>query len=122
MVEAFTSANYIQVFTDPYYRSILVTTILMACGVTVSCLVIGFPIAQYLARTRSRFKSLMILAIVMPLFVGNAVREAGWMVAVGQKGLINTGLIWLGITKAPLEILHPPTPVFYGILCINLFF
>jgi putative spermidine/putrescine transport system permease protein len=122
MVEAFTSANYVQVFTDPYYRRILVTTILMASGVTVSCLVIGFPIAQFLARTTSRFKSLMILAIVMPLFVGNAVRAAGWMVAVGEKGLINAGLQWLGITHAPLEILYTTPAVFIGIVSINLSF
>lgn len=122
MVDALTAANYLQVVTDPYYRDILVTTILMACGVTFCCLVIGFPIAQFLARTTSRYKSLMMLAVIMPLFVGNAVRAAGWMVAFGQKGLINKGLELFGMTHAPLEMMYTTPAVFIGIVSINLSF
>lgn len=122
MVEALTSANYLQVVSDPYYRGILVTTILMACGVTVCCLLMGFPIAQFLARTNSRYKSMMILAVIMPLFVGNAVRAAGWMVAFGEKGLVNKGLELLGLTHAPLEMMYTTPAVFIGIVSINLSF
>ena len=53
---------------------------------TLICLILGFPLAYVLARTHSRAKSLLIIAVVLPLFVGNAVRAAGWMVAFGAKG------------------------------------
>src|SRR5574338_71242 len=73
-------------FTDPYYTSALATTVEVALLSTAVCLVLGFPLAYVVARTQSRFKHLLIMAIVLPLFVGNAVRAAGWMVIFGNKG------------------------------------
>ena len=61
----------------------------IAVTVTVACLVLGFPLAYVVARTQSRFKHLLIISIVLPLFVGNAVRAAGWMVVFGNKGFFN---------------------------------
>src|SRR5690606_20272105 len=101
-------------------RKVLVTTILMASGVTLACLVIGFPMAQYLARTRSRYKSLLILAVVMPLFVGNAVRAAGWMVAFGQKGLFDKLVDMIGLGDIAFEIMYTTPAVFVGIVAVNL--
>ena len=49
----------------------------------------GFPLAYGLARTESRFKNLLIMLVVLPLFVGNAVRAAGWMTLFGAKGFLN---------------------------------
>ncbi|MFX9711431.1 hypothetical protein ABTO94_20220, partial [Acinetobacter baumannii] len=63
MVEAVTVANYVKFFTDPYYLAVLGTTLWVSLLVTVICLVAGFPAALFLARTRTRFKSLLILAV-----------------------------------------------------------
>ncbi|HXE20598.1 ABC transporter permease [Castellaniella sp. UC4442_H9] len=122
MVDALTGANYLQSFTDPYYRQILLLTILMSVGVTIVCLVIGFPMARFLASTSSRYKSLLMLAIIMPLFVGNAVRAAGWMVAFGQEGLVNKILLFTGLIHAPIQMMYTTTAVFVGIVSINLSF
>ena len=84
MVEALTLANYAKFFTDPYYTSILGTTVYIALLVTAICLVLGFPLAYVVARSQSRWKHLLIIAIVLPLFVGNSVRAAGWMVVFGN--------------------------------------
>src|SRR5262249_32065214 len=95
MVEAVTVANYVKFFTDPYYTAILATTVRIAVLVTVVCLVLGFPLAYVVARTQSRFKNLLLMAIVLPLFVGNSVRAAGWMVVFGNKGFVNASLMGL---------------------------
>lgn len=119
MVEALTAENYVKVVTDPYYLGVFKTTLFMAAGVTLVCLIVGFPLAMLLSRMPARIKSIMILAVILPLFVGNAVRAAGWMVAFGQKGIIN----WLlGITgiSPPIEIMYTPTAVFFGIISVNL--
>src|SRR5690242_9455014 len=58
MVEALTFENYVKVATDPYYASVLKTTVLMAVGVTAACLIAGFPAALYLARTSVKFKAI----------------------------------------------------------------
>src|SRR5207248_6293018 len=92
MVEAVTIANYVKFFTDPYYTAILWTTVRIAVLVTAACLVLGFPLAYVVARTQSRFKNLLIISIVLPLFVGNSVRAAGWMVVFGSKGFVNSSL------------------------------
>ena len=67
---------------------------------TAICLLMGFPLAYVLARTRTRHKNLLIMLVVLPLFVGNAVRAAGWMVAFGNKGLLNASLIGVGADRA----------------------
>ena len=87
MVDALTIDNYIKFFTDPYYSSVLLRTVRVATVCTVVCFVLGFPLAYVLARSQSRFKNLLVILVVLPLFVGNAVRAAGWMVSLGNKGV-----------------------------------
>lgn len=120
MVEALTLENYVKCITDPYYSAVLKITLLMAAGVTITCLVAGFPAALYLARTTVRFKAILILAVILPLFVGNAVRAAGWMVAFGQKGIVNYIVDLLAPTLAPLTLMYTPWAVFVGIISVNL--
>ncbi|TSH98185.1 ABC transporter permease [Verticiella sediminum] len=120
MVEALTGANYVQAFLDPYYRGILGKTIFMAALVTALCIVLGLPLAQFLARTTSRYKSLLLLCVIVPLFVGNAVRAAGWMVAFGQQGLVNQVGLFSGILDAPVDIMYTPAAVLIGLLSVNL--
>src|SRR5437588_12926878 len=91
MVDALTIENYVKFFTDIYYYSVLTRTVRIALVTTLICLVMGFPLAYVLARTRTRYKNLLIVLVVLPLFVGTAVRAAGWMVAFGRKALINAG-------------------------------
>ena len=120
MVEALTIRNYITFFTDPYYTGALGTTVRVALLVTVVCLVLGFPLAYVVARTQSRYKHLLIIAIVLPLFVGNSVRAAGWMVVFGNKGFFNASLMGLGILSKPLEIMFTEKAVIIGIIAVNL--
>jgi putative spermidine/putrescine transport system permease protein len=120
MVEALTPENYAKVFSDPYYRTVLSRTAGIAALSTVLCLVIGYPAAYLLARTQSRFKTLLILLVVMPLFVGSAVRAAGWIVVFGHRGALNTALVWLGVVHNPLEIMYTPLAVIVGITGFNL--
>ena len=122
MVEALTIANYVKFFTDPYYTAILGTTVRIAVTVTVACLIVGFPLAYVVARTQSRFKHLLIIAIVLPLFVGNAVRAAGWMTVFGNKGFVNATLMGFGLIDRPLEIMFTEKAVIIGIVAVNLTF
>ena len=122
MVEAVTAANYAKFFVDPYYSAILWTTVRIAVTVTVACLVIGFPLAYVVARTQSRFKHLLIIAIVLPLFVGNSVRAAGWMVVFGNKGFVNAGLMGLCLISTPIEIMFTEKAVVIGTIAVNLSF
>ena len=120
MVDAFTSENYVKFFTDPYYTNVLATTLRVSAMTTVACLILAFPLAYVLARTQSRYKSMLIILVVLPLFVGNAVRAAGWMTLLGAKGAFNASLIGLGLITQPLEIMYTETAVIIGIIAVNL--
>ncbi len=120
MVEAFTIENYVKFFTDPFYTHIFFTTLRVAFICTVICLLLGFPLAYVLARTQTRFKHVLIMLVVLPLFVGNAVRAAGWMTLFGTKGFLNVTLIDLGIISEPMQIMFTEGAVIAGIIAVNL--
>ena len=120
MVEALAIENYVLFFTDPYYTAAFNRTLRVAVIVTVLCLVLAFPLAYKLARTQSRYKNLLVMLLVLPLFVGNAVRAAGWMTLFGSKGFLNVSLQWIGITSQPIEIMYTELAVVIGILAVNL--
>ncbi|HSE95461.1 MAG TPA: ABC transporter permease [Methylomirabilota bacterium] len=120
MVEALTAANYVKFATDPFYVAVLVRTLRVALVCTVICLLLGFPMAYWLARTGSRYKNLLLILVVLPLFVGNAVRAAGWMVVFGTKGVVNSLLAGLGLVSAPLTLMYTEGAVIVGIVAINL--
>jgi len=114
MQEAFTFENYVRFFADPYYRDVFITTVWVAALCTVLALVLGFPVAYFLAKTQSRYKSLFIILLVFPLMVGNVVRAAGWMVILGNAGALNTVLVGLGLAAEPVQFMYTPTAVVIG--------
>jgi putative spermidine/putrescine transport system permease protein len=120
MVEAVTGENYVKFFTDPYYLAILARTIRVSLVSTLVCLVMGFPLAYWLARMTSRWKNLMVILVVLPLFIGNAVRAAGWMTLFGSKGFVNVTLMTAGLIDAPLTLMYTEMAVVVGIITVNL--
>jgi len=120
MVETFSLDNYVKFFADPYYTGVLWTTLRVAALCTLACLIMGLPLAYVLARTQSRFKNVMIMLVVLPLFVGNAVRAAGWMTLFGSKGFLNVSLIKFGVITEPLQLMFTEGAVVAGIIAVNL--
>ncbi len=120
MVEAATPENYVKFFADPYYRKVMLVTVGVAAISTLLCLVLGYPAAYLLARSKWRHKSLLVMLVVMPLFVGNAVRAAGWIVVFGHEVFLNAALLWLGLIRDPLDIMYTPLAVIIGITGFNL--
>lgn len=120
MIDALTIENYVKFFSDSYYLNVLLRTIRVATICTFICFVFGFPLAYVLARTQSRFKNIFIILVVLPLFVGNAVRAAGWMVSLGNKGFFNQMMISFGIIDKPVEIMYTEAAVLIGIIAVTL--
>ena len=120
MVEAVTAENYVKFFTDPYYLGVLLRTVRVSLVSTFICFVLGFPLAYWLARMTSRFKNLMVILVVLPLFIGNAVRAAGWMTLFGQKGFVNYTLMGLHLIDQPLTLMYTEMAVVVGIITVNL--
>ena len=120
MVEATTAANYLHAIGDPYYRSVLLTTLAVATGSTLLALALGFPAAYWLARMESRWKSLATIVVLFPLLVGNVVRAAGWLALLGNGGAINAALLGLGLITTPLPLIYNAGAVVAGIVAVVL--
>lgn len=119
MVKGFTSANFITFFSDAYYLKGMATTLIMAGLVTVVCILLSLPLANWMSRQRGNLKTLLLMAVILPLFISNAVRAAGWMVAFGQTGVLNYLLLKIGLIAQPLTIMQTPLAVFIGITAVN---
>lgn len=114
MRAAVTLENYVKFFADPYYRKVFITTLWVAATCTALALVLGFPVAYFLAKTQSRFKSLCVILLVFPLMVGNVVRAAGWMIVLGNAGAVNALMLQLGLIEQPAKLLYTPFAVIVG--------
>jgi putative spermidine/putrescine transport system permease protein len=112
MISALTPENYLRFFADAFYWGVLVTTIRVSVIVTAVCLILGLPMAWRLARMTSRWKSALVLLMVLPLFVGSTTRTAGWMILFARGGFLDmlTGL----------NLMYAEPAVIAGIIAINL--
>jgi putative spermidine/putrescine transport system permease protein len=119
MIDAVTPANYLRFFADPFYWNVLVTTIRVSVIVTAVCLLLGLPMAWRLARTASRWKSALVVLMVLPLFIGTTTRTAGWMILFARGGMLDT-LSRLAFGTGPVNLMYAETAVIIGIIAINL--
>jgi putative spermidine/putrescine transport system permease protein len=120
MIEAFSFDNYARAAADPYYQDIILTTLGMALLCTAVTLVIAFPAAYWVGRLESRWKSLVVIATLFPLLVGNVVRSAGWMALFERDGLINAVLRRAHLIAEPLTLMYTPKAVVFGIVAVVL--
>jgi putative spermidine/putrescine transport system permease protein len=119
MIEAVTAANYVRFFTDDYYLRVMGTTMWVAFGSTAMCLLLGMPIAYRLARMTSRWKSLAVLLVVLPLFIGSTVRTVGWLILFSKRGLLDQAAGWL-IPGGHVDLMYTRDAVLIGIVSFNL--
>ncbi len=119
MVEALTLANYQKFFSDSFYQEVLFTTVWVSALSTVLCLLAGFPVAYFLVRHASaKWKPRLLILVILPLLMGNAVRTAAWMVILGDKGLFNAVLTFTGLS--PVRLMYTPTAVVIGLVSVML--
>jgi putative spermidine/putrescine transport system permease protein len=120
MSEAFILDNYIKFFAEPYFREVMTGTFGLAAICTVSSVALGYPVAYMLARTHTRWKSVLIILVLFPLLVGNVVRAAGWTIFLSRDGLLNHLVISLGLSPEPLQFMYTNTAVFVGLMSVML--
>lgn len=111
MEPAFVMENYLRFLTDPHYMKILGKTLWIGLLTSLLSLVMGYSLAYGIARSAPKYKNFLLLLVILPLLTSAVVRNFGWMVIMGRKGLINETLLTLGIIQEPLELLYTSTGV-----------
>jgi spermidine/putrescine transport system permease protein len=114
VVNQLTIESWLRIF-DPLYGVILLRTLLMALCVTVACLILGFPLAMFIARSGKR-KHLYLQLVILPFWTSFLVRTYAWMFLLRDTGLINTLLQAAGVIREPLPLLYNDGAVFIGLI------
>jgi putative spermidine/putrescine transport system permease protein len=113
-------SSYARAIGDPYYLVILLRTVLLSAGVTVVTVLLGYPVAYCLWRAPPRHKTLLVLLVVAPLLISLVVRSYGWIVLLGDTGVINSALLAAHLVTGPLEMMYTPGAVFLGLVHVQL--
>lgn len=109
--------NYADFFGEPIYRNTLLRTAWISILVTVLALIIGFPIAYYIAKiARARSRAALFLMCLIPLWVSDLVRAYGWIILLRETGVVSTVLVGAGLIDAPIEMLYNDVTVVIGLV------
>lgn len=108
--------NFVDFFSDPFYLSILWTTVRVSLISTAVSLLLGYPTAYFMARSKSRMKKVMMIIILFPFLVSAVVRSYGWMVILGTNGILNQLLLSIGLISQPLRLLNTEFAVIVGMI------
>lgn len=116
---ALTSRHYARIINDPYYLEVIWTTIRIGLVTTLISLAIGYPLAHWMARIKSRAgHALLLMAVLAPMLTGIVVRTFAWMTLLSDKGVINQTLISLGLITQPLQLMYTETGIVVGLVHI----
>jgi spermidine/putrescine transport system permease protein len=109
-----TRENYTRL-VDPLYAAILVRSFGIAAAATALCLLLGFPLALFIARSGPR-KNLYLSLVILPFWTSFLIRTYAWMFLLRDTGLINTVLLALGVIHQPLPMLYNNGAVLLGLV------
>jgi putative spermidine/putrescine transport system permease protein len=112
--------HFAEVLTSRAVVTALITTNWISLLVTVIALVVGYPIAYYLANQTGWRFALVLFCIIVPYFTSVIVRTYSWMVLLGRNGIINQALQSAGLTDAPLPRLYNKLGVLIGMTYVLL--
>jgi putative spermidine/putrescine transport system permease protein len=107
--------NYTSFFARADYVNVLIHTIEIAIETTLICLVLGFSAAYAIARAK-RWRNLLLILVILPWLVSVVVRTYGWIVILGNRGTLNSLLMWMGWTEGPVRLLYNQTGVLIGLV------
>jgi putative spermidine/putrescine transport system permease protein len=96
--------HYQRFFTDGLSLAGLYRTALMSILVAICVTVLGYPVAYYLARSRSRWRALVFALALAPELAGVVLRTYGWLIILEDRGFINDMLMNLGLIASPLPL------------------
>jgi putrescine transport system permease protein len=111
-----TFENYLFLFEDGYYGIIYLASLKMAAIGTLLCLLLGYPMAYFIARQPPRRRQILLLAVILPFWISFLLRVYAWIGLLGTRGLINGLLLKTGIIDAPLTLLYNDFAVYLGIV------
>ena len=104
IIRTFTFANYIEAWTNELYRVVMLRSLFVSMTVTAVTVLLAFPVAYFVSfHVDPSRKSLWLFLITIPFWTSYLIRVFLWKVILGYNGVVNSGLLGLGIISEPLQ-------------------
>ncbi len=103
------SGNVASVSPDnAVHLDVLVRTFVVSASVTLICLVLGYPLAALIARSKGVVANTLLVLVLLPFWTSLLVRTSAWVVLLQSRGVVNSALAWIGIIDPaqPLELIY----------------
>lgn len=111
---SFTLKHYAKFFTDSDFLLILWRSLLIALKTTVICLLLGYPAAYFIARSKEKVQNALILCITIPMWINMLVRTYAWIGLLSEGGVIQKLLSFFGLGNP--ELLYTEGAVLLGMV------
>ncbi len=109
--------NYLEFVHEPIYWNTLLRTGSMSLLVTVIALIVGFPVAYYIAKIAGkRSRGALFLLCLVPLWVSDLIRAYGWILLLRETGIVSSVLQYVGLASGPVEMLYNDATVIVGLV------
>lgn len=111
-------ALYRSLLQSPAIQLVILRTLWVAAVVTLISLVLAYPLALFIAQARNR--DMMLILVLSPWLTSIVVRTFGWVVLLGNRGVINQSLVGLGIIDKPIQMIFTPGGMILGLVHVLL--
>lgn len=115
-------ANYRDTFGDLFFWQVGWRTLKLSLITTAVCLFLAFPVSHYLVTARGWRQLIVFIILLMPLVTSVTVMSYGWLILLGNRGVINTLLLGMGILGSPMNLMHNEPAIVVGLVHIFLVF
>ncbi len=109
-----TLEHYVKFFTDPDFLIILWRSLVIALKTTVICLLLGYPVAYFIARSSEKMQNILVLCITLPTWINMLVRTYAWIGLLSEGGMAQRFLSLLGLGNT--ELLYTEGAVLLGMV------
>jgi putrescine transport system permease protein len=111
-----TAANFLFLLSDSLYARAYANAIWFAAWATLACLLIGYPLAYAIVRAPLRWRSALLLLVILPFWTSYLIRVYAWIGLLKSNGFINNLLLESGVIYAPLPLINNAFAVYVGLV------
>jgi putrescine transport system permease protein len=109
-------SHYAFLLQDSLYFATYVNSVVVAGISTLLCLLLGYPMAYYIARSNPATRNILMMAVMLPFWTSFLIRVYAWIGILKNNGLLNNFLMSIGLIHSPIELYHTNTAVYIGMV------
>ncbi len=113
-------ANYAKLVSVPLYSKVIIKTLWIGTIVTITCLLLGYPVAYTISNLRPKLVAFFLIPVILPFWTSLLVRTYAWMVILQRKGIVNEFLKDVGLVSQPVTLLYNQFSVVVGMVHVLL--